>query len=419
MMPGFGLSAGPAKQRGMDRSQSFRPQDGGEISEFLRSHADTGETVAVRGGGSKAGFGPPPAADELSLDLTGISGITLYEPDELVLTARAGTPLAEIAAALADRNQCMAFEPPDFGSLFESAGMPTLGGAVASGWSGPRRIRSGAVRDHVLGIQAIGGDGIPFKSGGRVVKNVTGFDLPKLLTGSHGTLAVMTEITIRVMPAPQASRTLLVSGLSDAAGLALLTEALGGPFELSGAAHLPVEAAARSAVAELADPSATLLRLEGFGPSVAERVSALQALAASRGNGVIVDSEVADAVWGEIRNVALVAPGTILWRLSLAATDAAATVAAIGNRTPVEPWYDWGGSLAWLALPPGAESRAGPIRGLLPSGHATLFRAPAAIRAATDVFQPRPPSLGALDRQVKAAFDPGFVLGPRHMRFVA
>ena len=225
---------------------SVQPCDEAEIAAALRDFAGG---LVIRGGGSKIAFGAPLDAGSAWLDTGALSGITLYEPEELVLTARAGTPIAEIAQVVAQRGQHLAFEPPAFGALFGSDGVSTLGGMVASGWSGPRRIKAGAVRDHVLGMRAVGGDGEIFKSGGRVVKNVTGFDLPKLLTGSHGTLAVMTEITIKVMPAPEQVTTLMVPGMSAAQGVALFTTLLGGPFEVSGAAYLPEPAALRSGIA--------------------------------------------------------------------------------------------------------------------------------------------------------------------------
>jgi glycolate oxidase FAD binding subunit len=418
---GFEFAAAPAKHTAMDQISSVRPLQETDIADALSACSGDGRPVEIRGGGTKSAFGPPAAPDTTLLDLSNLSGITLYEPEELVLSARAGTPIAEIEQVLAQRGQCMAFEPPRFAALYGSAAGATLGGMVACGWSGPRRIRSGAVRDHVLGARAVGGDGKLFKSGGRVVKNVTGFDLPKLLTGSHGTLAVMTEITIKVLPAPAESRTLVVPGLTGAAGIALLTGALGGPYDISGAAHLPAGVAARSAVAGLvgAGASATVLRLEGFGPSVDERIAALERLP-DAGGRLVLDGEVSAALWREVRDVApLVAPGAILWRLSLPPTDAAAAVAAIARGLPVEAYYDWGGGLVWLALPEGGEAHASLIRDLLPSGHATLMRAPEPIRRQAATFHPQPPALAALSRRVKLAFDPAFILAPHRMNFEA
>jgi glycolate oxidase FAD binding subunit len=403
----------------MESSLVFAPATAAEIPDFLRVRAE-GAPLRIRGRGSKVAFGRPAAPEDAILDLSALKGITLYEPDELVLTAHAGTPLADIAAAVAERGQCLAFEPPDFNTLLgggESG--PTLGGVVACGWSGPRRIKAGAVRDHVLGIQAIGGDGQAFRSGGRVVKNVTGFDLPKLLTGSHGTLAVMTDITIKVLPAPLLTRTLVLLGLDDAEAVGLMTAALGGPFEIAGAAHLPAKAAARSSLAGLtrSGRSATLLRLEGFGPSVEDRFAGLEQRFAKIGDVMGLDPDECVTAWREMREVAAYADSdSVVWRLSLRATDAARVSADILAKTGGAAFYDWGGGLVWLALPPGAaDGHAATVREALPSGHATLMRAPADIRATAPVFQPRPPALAALEERVKTAFDPRAILAPRFM----
>ncbi len=401
---------------GMSALPVFQPDTADEVAAFLRERSAAGAPVRLRGGGSKAEFGRPPG-DETILDLSKLAGITLYEPGELVLTARAGTRLAEIEDAIGRNNQCMAFEPPAFGALFGTDAMPTLGGAVAAGWSGPRRVKAGAVRDHVLGALAIGGEGEVFKSGGRVVKNVTGFDLPKLLTGSHGTLAALTDITIKVLPAPQTTRTLAVLGVDDAAAVRLLADLLGGPFEVSGAAHLPAAVAGRTAIAAIAKSgqSATLIRLEGFGPSVADRFAGLRARCGEDHSSVALDTEECGVLWREIRDAApLVAPDRIVWRLSLPPSDGPRAVAAIRAVAEADAFYDWGGGLVWLSLPPG-DAHADGIRGRLPSGHATLLRAPADIRGAAPVFQPADRALAALQSRVKSAFDPQGILAPGFM----
>jgi glycolate oxidase FAD binding subunit len=397
-------------------SPVIRPRDEKEIAAILRDRAGSGGAIVVRGGGSKAGFGKPVESRETMLDMGALSGILLYEPDELVLTARAGTPMSEITQVVAQRQQYLAFEPPEFGALLGSPGCSsTLGGTVASGWSGPRRIKAGAVRDHVLGMRAVGGDGEVFKSGGRVVKNVTGFDLPKLLTGSHGTLAVMTEITIKVMPAPEQVLTIAIPGLDAGDAIQSLGGLLGGPFEISGAAHLPAAAVTRSRSVGLAEAgvSATLIRLEGFGPSVMARSAAVERFFGGRFPIRVLDQMESQTIWAEIRDVAtLLDPDRIVWRLSLPPSSAAATVAKIAQSAPVEVFYDWGGGLIWLALPFKSGGHAALIRGLLPAGHATLIRAPEALRATVPIFQPSPRPLAALASRVKSAFDPRGILAP-------
>ncbi len=359
----------------MESPPAFRPSTADEIPDFLRDRCQGGKKLRIMGGGSKTAFGPPADPKEATLDLSALAGITLYEPDELVLTARAGTRLSDIASAIAERGQCLAFEPPEFSALLGGgeARMPTLGGVVACGWSGPRRVKAGAVRDHVLGILAIGGDGQSFRSGGRVVKNVTGFDLPKLLTGSHGTLAAMTDITIKVLPAPEATRTLVLLGLDDEAAVRVLTNALGSPYEIAGAAHLPQTVAARSSVPAIAQSggSATLIRLEGFGPSVADRYATLEGQFSRDHAYLSLDSDACSTVWREVREVApLVDTQAIVWRVSLRATDAARVAHAILGVTGGEAFYDWGGGLLWLALPlqAGTDGHAAQVRGALSSG---------------------------------------------------
>jgi glycolate oxidase FAD binding subunit len=392
----------------------FQPSDESEIADFMRGRSSDGAPVFVRGGGSKALFGRAPGGNEAMLDMSALSGILLYEPDELVLTARAGAPLGEVAAAVAARGQRLGFEPPEFGALLGFDAASTLGGAVASGWSGPRRMKAGAVRDHVLGMRAVGGDGEVFKSGGRVVKNVTGFDLPKLLTGSHGTLAVMTEITIKTMPAPEQTRTIAVFGQKPAEAIQFLCAVLGGPYEASAAAHLPAESARRSRVAPIAEPGApvTLLRLEGFGPSIAERSAALERISGAY-ESCSLDQDESDILWREIRDVApLLDPQRIVWRVSVPPTAAAAAIAKIANAVAAEAFYDWGGGLVWLSLPFDPYGHESLVRGALPSGHATLMRAPESVRASTPIFQPSARPLAELALRVKSAFDPRGVLAP-------
>ena len=398
---------------------SFRPRNEAEAADFLRGRSEEKKPVALRGGGTKRSFARPDPSDTTTLDLSALSGIVLYEPEELVMTARAGTPLDDVEAALAQHNQCLAFEPPRLGAFFgTSEGHSTLGGVVAAGFSGPRRVKAGAVRDHMLGMCAIGGDGQGFKSGGRVVKNVTGFDLPKLLAGSHGTLAAITEITVKVLPAPETTQTLLLFGLDDAAGIRALAEALGGPFDVSGAAHLPAASARHSRFPEISgtETSVTALRFEGFGPSVTDRFAAAAARFSVLAASTYLDAAESLIFWKDIRDLApLIPDDRLVWRLSVPPSDASSIVARIQGRAPAEAIYDWGGGLIWLMLPPADDAHVSLVRGALPSGHATLFRAPGAVREKIPVFQPQPAGLAALTRRVKAAFDPNGILSPGRM----
>lgn len=387
---------------------TLKPATAAQVTDAVRWALSANEPLEILGSGSRRGLGRPVQAGH-ALDLSGLSGVIAYEPEELVLTALAGTPMATIRAMLADRGQHLAFEPPEGG---------TLGGLVASGLAGPRRISAGSARDHTLGISGVSGRGEAYKGGGKVVKNVTGYDVPKLMAGSFGTLTALTEITVKVLPAPEDTATLLLSGLDDRAAVAMLDRALRSPYEVSGAAHLPAGIAARSGVSAVsgAGGAVTLVRLEGFGPSVAARVTMLRE--ELRADAVLGRDE-SLAVWREVRDGAGLGAGAgegsdaHLWKLSVPPSAGPATVEAIRRTLDVEVFYDWGGGLVWLAAPPdsGMAIRAA----LSAGGHATLVRAPESVRAATDVFQPLPEPLMALSRRVKESFDPKGILNPGRM----
>ena len=399
-------------------TDTLKPRDAKEVEEAVRWALGNDKPLELAGRGTKRAIGRPSQTD-LTLDLSDLVGVTLYEPMELVLSARAGTPLAEIEALLEKNNQELAFEPMDYGPLLGGeADRGTLGGAIAANLSGPRRIKSGAARDHFLGITAVTGRGETIKSGGRVVKNVTGYDLCKLLAGSWGTLAAMTDITVKVLPKCETEATVLIAGLDDARACAAMTAAMGSPCDVSGAAHLPDHVA--SWFDGLPGPEAsTVLRLEGFAPSVAHRREALAALMKSFGPVAQLDEKNSRVLWRGIRNVkpfvAEAARTRPLWRISVAASRGHEIAAAI---TPAaQMFYDWAGGLVWVAMPLVDEPDAAAIRSAVGAvgGHATLIRAPAAVRAAVDVFAPEEPALRALAKRVKESFDPKGVLNPGRM----
>ncbi|MGB7077763.1 MAG: FAD-binding protein, partial [Xanthobacteraceae bacterium] len=262
----------------------LNPRDAKDVERAIQWALANGKTFEVAGRGSKRAIGRA-AQWDATLDLSGLVGVTLYEPEELVLSAKAGTPLAEIEALVASRHQQLAFEPIDYAVLLGGeTGAGTIGGTIAANLSGPRRIKAGAARDHFLGFSAVSGRGETFKSGGRVVKNVTGYDLCKLLAGSWGTLAAMTDITIKILPRAETEETVLVLGASDAAAIKVMTAAMGSFADVSGAAHLPATAAVRIAEIASAQAAVTALRLEGVAPSVAQRKAILQSLLAPFGS---------------------------------------------------------------------------------------------------------------------------------------
>jgi glycolate oxidase FAD binding subunit len=344
------------------------------------------------GGGSKRAVGRPVAADVL--DLGALAGIVAYEPAELVLTARAATPLAVIEAELAASAQRLAFEPPDFVTLLGTDRSPTVGGVLAANLAGSRRVSAGAARDHFIGCRAVTGRGEPFKAGGRVVKNVTGYDLPKLLAGSWGTLAVLTEVTIRVVPSPELDRTLVVASTSAAESVHLQCAALGSAHDVSAAGFDPERG--------------TLLRLEGFASAVAARAVALcDELRCTPSE--VLDGSASRRCWHELAGAARLAASPIVWRISVPPADAPTVLEQLA---PERYLLDWGGGLIYAAYSTADGAR---VRKALKAGHATLLKAPAAVRAAELVFQPQPPAVAAAAARLREAFDPRGILNPGRM----
>lgn len=396
-------------------SETSRITSDAQVVEAVAWAGEKGRRLDVRGAGSKAAIGRPVAPD-LVLDMSGLTGVMDYAPAELVLTARAGTPLAEIEALLAQAGQMLAFEPADYGPLLGGpTGAATLGGIIASNASGPRRLKDGAARDHFLGFAAVSGRGEAFKAGGKVVKNVTGYDLSKLMAGSWGTLCILTEVTLKVLPRPQTSATLLIRGLADEGAARAMSLAVGSPADVSGAAHLPAAIAER---AGLGADAATALRLEGFGPSVAARVQTLTEILAPYGAPSLSREAESAALWAFIRDVrAFADDARPLWRIGAAPMAGPAILAAIQAEIGAEGFYDWAGGLIWLAVPPGADAGEAVVRRACRAhaAHASLIRAPVEVRSTVAVFEPEPPALAALTRRIKASFDPLNVLNPGRM----
>ena len=397
---------------------AFHPATIDELQDAVVGALGREQPLAVIGGGSKRALGRPmTVVDELCLDR--LAGVVNFEPAELILTAMAGTPLAEIESLLAGRGQMLAFEPVDWrGLLGSESAAPTLGGALGCNLAGPRRIKAGAARDHFLGFSGVNGFGESFKAGGKVVKNVTGYDLCKLLAGSYGTLSVLAEVTLKVVPRPDESKSLLIVGLDDAAAIAALAEGLNSPHEVSAAAHLPASTANRSGVASVASArsSITALRLEGPGASIAYRAGVLRDLLASRGTMVDLDQSESERLWREIGDVKPLLPveGRVVWRLSVPPASGPRTVAAVARALDMAVFYDWAGGLIWLSVPEQGDGGAAVIRAALAAcgGHGTLVRAPEALRASVPVFEPLPSPLAALTRRVKESFDPKHLFNP-------
>lgn len=397
----------------------FTPASAAEVLDAVSWAVSEETPLEILGHGSKRDIGRP-AQTEHTIDLSSLTGVTLYEPEELVLSARAGTPLAEIEALLKEHRQEFAFEPMDYGPLLgRDAGCGTIGGTLAANLSGPRRLKSGAARDHILGIHAVSGRGEAFKSGGRVVKNVTGYDLSKGMAGSWGTLAVLTDVTFKVLPAAETEKTFVLRGLDDGPAAFAMAAAMGSSAEISAAAHLPPSVTGRVLDGALKGAASTLLRLEGFGPSVDYRLQTLTGLLGSQGETEILDAEHSRQVWREIRDCKPYADGTQrpVWRISMTPSEAYKMVAELRLHAGVDAFYDWQGGLVWARME--AEPQAEGIRALIAhfgGGHATLVRASPSYRASGAVFQPQPPALAALSRRLKEQFDPAGILNPGRMQ---
>ena len=403
-------------------SEPLRPRDPKQVEEAISWALAQGKTLELIGRGSKRAIGRA-AQWDATLDLSALTGVTLYEPEELVLSAKAGTPLHEIEALIAKKRQELAFEPMDYAPLLGGdAGATTIGGVIASNLSGPRRIKSGAARDHFLGFSAVSGRGETFKSGGRVVKNVTGYDLCKLMAGSWGTLAAMTDVTIKTLPKAETEQTLLVIGGDAAAAGKIMAAAMASYGDVSAAAHLPIAIAADVAETASARSAVTALRLEGVAPSVTQRRSVLENLLAPFGSLASLGEAQSRALWRAIRDVTPFAAkgprgGADIWRISTAPARGAEIGRALADKAGAEILYDWAGGLVWAALPRSDDARASSVHATVAAagGHATLIRAPAAVRAKVDVFTPEPTPLAALTQRVRKGFDPQGVLNSGRM----
>lgn len=380
-----------------------------ELIDKVRAARTAGTPVSIVGSGTKSLIGRPAQSDK-TLSTAALTGVTLHEPAEMVIAARSGTPLAELERRLTNKKQMLPFEPIDYRPLLGSTGEPTIGGVVAANLSGPRRIMAGACRDSLIGIRLVNGKGELVKSGGRVMKNVTGLDLVKLVCGSWGTLGVLTEVTFKVLPKPQRSATLVLHGLDDANAIAALSAGLGSPFEVSGAAHLP------KGVERV---SATLLRLEGFDEQITYRLDALKKLLHRFAAADYVEGARSAALWRSVRDATFVAEPreNAVWRISIAPSKAVNLIAEIRKSLTIRYFYDWGGGLIWLSVPAMGDAGAAAIRSALfgTGGYATLLRGPVDIRAAIAVFEPLSPSLRLLTAGIKKSFDPDGLFNPGRM----
>jgi glycolate oxidase FAD binding subunit len=392
------------------------PAEEGAMADAVAAAAMAREPLLITGNGTKSAMLRPVQAAR-SLSTRALTGITVYSPSELVISARSGTRLSEIEATLAENGQHVIAEPPDLSSLFGVGGQQTLGGVVAANLSGPRRVAWGAMRDHVLGVRAVTGWGEVIHSGGRVLKNVTGLDLCKLLTGSYGTLGVITEVTLKVLPAPEATGSVVLPGLDATAGVAALSAALGSPYSVSAAAFLPAEAAARVPALAGFGRSVALARIEEFSASVAYRTAKLRGEFNYPG-AEMLDDATSRAVWRAVRDLVPLAasPVDAVWRVSVRPSVGPVVLQTLATVLGATGFLDWGGGLVWIAGPATTLAHSAVETAAKAAGGTwTLVRAPEALRTAVDVIPPEPEPLAAITRRVKAALDPQHVLNPGRM----
>ncbi len=372
----------------------LRPSGEAELAEAVAGAAGH---LRIDGGGTRPIGRPVQAA---ALSLAGLSGISLYEPGSLTMVVQAGTPLVQIEAALAAEGQRLAFEPMDHRALLGTTGEPTIGAVAAMNNAGPRRIQAGAARDYILGVRFVDGRGTVVKNGGRVMKNVTGYDLVKLLAGSWGTLGVLTEVAFKVLPVPETQATLRVQVRDVGKAVGAMAAALGSPFEVTGAAFGP---------GDLTRGGPVHLRLEGFAASVTYRATRLRDVLTPFGAiDVVDDPDASAAIWRDIRDVAAFAVAPMVVRLSIKPSD---LVALVQTLPPCPMLADWGGGLVWAATDAAGLDdlrRFAATHG----GHATLVKAPEAVRRAVPSFQPEPAALAAIGAGLRAKFDPRGILNP-------
>ncbi len=398
----------------------IRPAADWELARFLREATETQAPVEVLGGGSKRNAGRP-GGDRTYIVTHVFRGIRLYEPTELVMSAESGTLLVDIEHELAQRGQMLAFEPIDMGPMLGAqAGLSTIGGVISTDIAGSRRVATGAARDHLLGVKAVSGSGEIFQSGGRVLKNVTGYDLARLVCGSWGTLAALTEVTFKVLPRPEETATLVIVGLSNEIAVEALCSAMNSPYEVSGAVHLESNFVSQLRHDEFraAGNSVTAIRLENFSRFLPRRIEQLQEQLKMYGEIHVAGDDVSRAFWLELQELSVLQNSDRpVWRISTLPKSGADVVAGIQRYMSADAYFDWSGGLIWLAVPPSADAGSTDIRRVLATygGHATLVRAAPEVRSAIEVFHPMDHGTERMTRGLKQVFDPAGILNSGRM----
>ncbi|MGH1576711.1 FAD-binding protein [Planktotalea sp.] len=371
----------------------MKPTSEAELAEII---CDAHAPMAIRGGGTR--LRGIQAVEQL--ETHGITGITLYDPSALTMVARAGTTLDEIEAVLATENQRLAFEPADMRAALGTTGSSTIGGVMANNASGPRRISVGACRDFMLGVRFVDGQGQIIKNGGRVMKNVTGYDLVKLMSGAHGVLGVLSEVSFKVLPKVEMQATLALPTQDIKQAIQAMSAAFASPYDVSGATY--------------SDEGQVLLRLEGFEPSVRYRGAELIKVLKRFGDVSFIDDQAkCTTLWNNIRDIRDLANQDYdLWRISVRPSDAPQLVAAL---QPQRKLLDWGGGLIWAQMPRGFDVRAK----MDVAGHATLVRADAKSFEQLGRFHPEPAPVAKISAGLRMRFDPKGLFNPGLMGAIA
>jgi glycolate oxidase FAD binding subunit len=395
-------------------------RDANDLLEAVATAAADKTILDVQGLGTRKDIGRPTDAHQV-LSLAPLSGITAYEPDELVLMAEAATPMRDVLAALDGAGQMLAFDPK-LGAISAEQAAGTIGGVMATNLSGPRRMTAGAARDYLLGFKAVSGRGEAFQSGGRVMKNVTGYDLSKLMAGSFGTLAVMYDMAIKTMPKPEDAASLIIAAPSIMAAGAAVRAALSSPHEMTAGAIIPPEVAVFSShelLTDMGQNPLAVIRVEGFSVSVKSRIAALSDLLLGYGDQHILSAGASDLIQAELREGVLIPKqnNRVTWKVSCPPSAGAGILDAVLKRPNCYAYADWAGGLIWVGHPSGGASGGDALRRMVSScgGHVTLIDAPKSMRRSADVFHPQPPPLDQLTRRVKASFDPLGILNPGRM----
>jgi glycolate oxidase FAD binding subunit len=376
-----------------------------DVIDAVQAARARSRSLEIVGAGTKRAYGRPTACDDV-LDVSALRGIVKYEPAELILTVLPGTPVAEITTLLESKNQRLGFEPPDWGPLLGmAADDATIGGVLSADVNGAAAIRYGRARDSLLGVRAVNGLGEAYKAGGKVVKNVTGFDLPKLMCGAMGTLGVFTEVTLRVYPKPPQSVSLIVRDVNVEDGFALLRRVWQSPLEATAHAYIP----ASIPLTQLGyiGEGAALIRLEGAHEPLKEKIAALLAIVPP------AQQIEASSIFG------LISSGTIfagqhcdLWRVAVPPSEAAGIVRQMGSSIFAA---DWAGGSLWIGLEAGGNGAALRAHCEKAGGQATLVKADEETRQRVAPFSPEPPARRALTKAVKTAFDPRNIFNPGRM----